>query len=229
MGTLLIVRHGQASWSADDYDVLSPLGWEQGRMLGVALAARGVHPDLVVRGDLRRHAETAESIADALGEASGWKGEAVVDARWNEFDHVEVLREHMPLMVGGGEPEPRQVQQWLQTAMARWTSGEFDDYTESFDAFAARTDSALSAAAGHATAGRTVLVVTSGGPIAWLSAALIGLGAGADRSAVGLADAWARLNTVVVNSSVTKVTVGAQGIRLVSFNEHNHLEDVTYR
>ncbi len=41
---ILLVRHGQASWGADDYDQLSPLGDEQSRVLGAALAARGITP-----------------------------------------------------------------------------------------------------------------------------------------------------------------------------------------
>lgn len=226
MGTLLLVRHGQASWGSDGYDVLSPLGWEQGRMLGVALAGRGVQPGIVIRGDLRRHAETAEAIT----ESAGWGAETIVDPRWNEFDHTEVLRDHLPTMVGGREPEPQQVQQWLELAMARWTSGEFDDdYTESFDAFATRTYEALIDAAAKAEPGTTIVVVTSGGPIAWLTSALVGLW-DVDEPPATLAGPWARLNTVVVNSSVTKVTVGVRGVRLVSFNEHNHLEGgATYR
>ena len=34
MGTLYLVRHGQASFGADDYDVLSPAGHEQAVRLG---------------------------------------------------------------------------------------------------------------------------------------------------------------------------------------------------
>jgi broad specificity phosphatase PhoE len=34
MGQVLLIRHGQASFGADDYDVLSDLGWTQGRALG---------------------------------------------------------------------------------------------------------------------------------------------------------------------------------------------------
>jgi len=37
MGVVLLVRHGQASFGADDYDVLSETGIEQSRMLGRAL------------------------------------------------------------------------------------------------------------------------------------------------------------------------------------------------
>lgn len=34
MGTLYLVRHGQASFGADDYDQLSPLGQRQSVRLG---------------------------------------------------------------------------------------------------------------------------------------------------------------------------------------------------
>ena len=44
MGVVLLVRHGQASFGADDYDVLSETGWEQCRLLGAHLAARGSRP-----------------------------------------------------------------------------------------------------------------------------------------------------------------------------------------
>lgn len=220
MGTLLLVRHGQEAWSEDTDDLLSPLGWEQGRMLGTALAARGVVPDLVVRGAARRHRETAE----AIGEAAGWAGREVVDPRWDEFDHVDVLRDHLPTMVGGADPEPQQFQQWLTLAMARWTGGEHDaDYAESFDGFARRTQSALADAADRVGRGGTVVVVSSGGPIAWLTAAMVAMWSPGEDPR-GYAGAWGRLNSVVVNTSVTKVTVGLRGVRLVSFNEHSHLE-----
>lgn len=50
MSQILLVRHGQASWGSADYDVLSPLGEKQSAVLGEALAARGITPDLLVRG-----------------------------------------------------------------------------------------------------------------------------------------------------------------------------------
>ncbi|NUQ87355.1 MAG: histidine phosphatase family protein, partial [Glycomyces artemisiae] len=58
MGLLLLVRHGQASFGADDYDVLSETGWEQARLLGRWLAERRVTPTAVVQGGMRRHRET---------------------------------------------------------------------------------------------------------------------------------------------------------------------------
>ena len=42
---------------------------------------------------------------------------------------------------------------------------------------------------------------------------------------------WQRFNTVTVNSAVTRVVAGATGARLLTFNEHPHLEGdlLTYR
>ena len=42
MGTLYLVRHGQASFGADDYDNLSPLGHQQRQRLGEYFKERGL-------------------------------------------------------------------------------------------------------------------------------------------------------------------------------------------
>ena len=70
MAELVLVRHGQASFGADDYDKLSELGWRQSRWLGEHFARRGAAFDLVVRGSLRRHAETWVGMAEGLGVAA---------------------------------------------------------------------------------------------------------------------------------------------------------------
>ena len=61
MSKILLVRHGQASFGAADYDNLSPTGHEQSRVLGEALAARGLTADVVVAGEMRRSARAASS------------------------------------------------------------------------------------------------------------------------------------------------------------------------
>ena len=119
MGRLLLVRHGQASWGADDYDVLSPLGWEQSRMLGDSLGARNLVPDLVLHGSMRRHRETAEATLDR----AGWSEvETVEDQGWNEFDHVGMLAAE-PVPFGDREPSKAEFQTWFESATDRWISG----------------------------------------------------------------------------------------------------------
>ena len=58
MGTLYLVRHGQASFGEADYDRLSPMGHQQSRRLGEYFAGQGLVFDAVITGTLRRHAET---------------------------------------------------------------------------------------------------------------------------------------------------------------------------
>jgi broad specificity phosphatase PhoE len=211
MSVVLLVRHGQASWGAADYDQLSPLGGQQSRTLGAALAARGVRPDLVVRGSMKRHRQTAEATAAA----AGWTSPDVEDDGWNEFDHRQMLELH-PRAVGEGEDLTRaEFQRWFEEATRRWTSGRHaEEYDESFTSFGERVEGALRRTVERLEPKHTAVVFTSGGPIAWTVSALLG----------GATGVWTTLNPVVVNASVTKVVVGGRGTTLVSFNDHSHLE-----
>ncbi|WP_134740442.1 histidine phosphatase family protein [Nocardioides sp. 503] len=222
MGQVLLVRHGQASFGAADYDVLSETGWAQGRLLGAALAAQGVTPSAMVRGDMRRHRETAEAMADG----AGWRDvPSSVDAGWDEFDHVGLVAAHRG--DAPAELDRRTFQEVFERATARWTAGEDDGFPESYAAFVARVRGSLGGAAADAGPGRTIVVVSSGGTIAVVVAALL---APADDPAA-IAHLWSRLNTVTVNSSLTRVMVGSTGSRLLTFNEHAHLpaDLLTYR
>ena len=221
MGQLLLVRHGQASWDSDDYDVLSSVGWEQSRLLGKALAARGIAPDLVVTGGMRRHRETAEACLGEMGVSL----KPEVDAGWDEFDHVTMLAAH-PTSFEGERPTRAEFQEWFEQATDRWTDGEHDDdYSETFSAFTERIGSALRRTAERAEA--TAVVFTSGGPVSWSAASLL-----ADEPEVA-GRLWRRLNPVCVNSGVTRLVTGRRGLTLVTFNGHAHLDGVpdvlTYR
>lgn len=222
MGRLLLVRHGQASWGAEDYDVLSQTGWKQSRLLGRALVARGIEPDAVVAGGMRRHRETAQGC---LAELS-FGAEVVVDAGWDEFDHVAMLG-MLDAPFAGRTPSTEEFQRWFEAATDRWTGGDYDqDYAESFVAFTDRVGSALRRTAEQAGSG-TTLVLSSGGPIAWATASLL-----ADEREVA-SRLWRRLNPVVVNTGVTRLVTGRRGTTLVGFNEHAHLDGIsdvlTYR
>lgn len=222
MGVLTLVRHGQASFGTDDYDVLSETGWEQGRVLGRWLAQHGPVPVSVVHGGMRRHRETWEAIAEGSGVEPG---PVVIDEDWAEFDHLAVLGRHAEVT---GTPldhgvDRRAFQERFEIATEHWAAaGDGGGYAETYDGFVARSRAALDRLA--ALPG-PALVVTSGGVVAALAAALVV----PDGAALG--PVWARFNTVIANTSITRVIVGATGARLLTFNEHPHLprELVTYR
>ncbi|MFC7360489.1 histidine phosphatase family protein [Nocardioides astragali] len=222
MSRVLLVRHGQASFGAADYDDLSPTGHEQSRVLGSALAARGIVADVVVAGEMKRHAQTAAGVLDG----AGWGGGVQVDAGWNEFDHVQVLAVHDRPATTEGESEKAAFQRWFEAASLRWTSGDHDDaYDESFSAFTARVGAALARLVDDLPRKSTAVVLTSGGPIAWAAASLL-----ADDSAARTA-LWLRLNPVSINTGVSTLVCGGRGTTLVAFNAHDHLspDQLTYR
>jgi broad specificity phosphatase PhoE len=202
MPALLLVRHGQASFGAEDYDVLSPLGEQQSRLVGAAVSSRGLRSPLVVSGTLRRQRSTAEAAGLA---------EPVVDGRWDEYDHLALLQRYP----SGDESDgsSRSVQALLDASLAAWIAdaeGGFDDFR----------DGAVAALAAL-PADRDAVVVTSGGVVAAVCSALLGLGA----------PGFVALNRVAVNAAITTVLVGRSGTSLLTFNEHSHLprELVTYR
>lgn len=222
MSRILLVRHGQASFGAADYDNLSDLGHEQSRVLGAALAARGVTADVVVAGEMRRHAQTAAAVLDG----AGWSSEVAVDAGWNEFDHLQVLAVHDQPTTAEGESEKAAFQRWFEEATLRWTSGEHDEaYDESFAAFTSRVEAATVRLADALPSRGTAVVLTSGGPVAWACATLLADAPG------GRTDLWLRLNPVSVNTGTSTVVRGSRGTTLVSFNAHDHLSPdlITYR
>jgi len=217
MGVVILVRHGQASFGSEDYDVLSETGWSQGHRLGAWFAERGLAPTAVVQGGMRRHRETAE--------AAGWT-DSTTDPGWDEFDHLAVVAADPDLP--SGDLDRREFQRAFEVATARWTSGAFDgEYAEPWPAFRARVTAALDRAREQAGPGGTVVVVTSGGPIAAACAALVD----PEADDAGFARLWSRLNTVLVNASYSRVVVGSTGARLLTFNEHPHLDGaaLTYR
>jgi broad specificity phosphatase PhoE len=223
--SILLVRHAQASFGGENYDVLSDHGRTQVEALAADLERREVRIDEVVSGDLARQRDTAQPIADAVG------AELQLDARWNEYATADVLTHHSDTdlreeRAAGEEPvSSRDFQAILERALHDWIgAGAGGRADEPYPAFAGRVDAALSDLAGRVESGRTALVCTSGGPLAAACVALLGLPA----------EAFVAFNRVTVNTGITKVVSGRGGTTLVSFNEHAHLEQgarslVTYR
>jgi broad specificity phosphatase PhoE len=231
MGVILLVRHGQASFASSNYDKLSSIGMEQGRILGEALKARGVKPDVLVCGGMQRHRETAEQCLKAFGVAPSWDE----DTGWDEYDHGAMLEAYDPrfgrksnlaaeLLKTGLDPK-RAFQELFSKAAARWVGGENDeDYQESFAEFCARVDAALKRLAARLEKSQTALVFTSGGAISAVAKLLLGL---PDQRMLPL-------SYLIANASVTKLLSGSTGVKLSTLNEHNHFEGIdpkylTYR
>jgi broad specificity phosphatase PhoE len=69
MPVIHLVRHGQASFGSDDYDVLSPTGQQQAALAGRELVRRGVRTPVFGSGTLARQRDTAAIVAGEFGNA----------------------------------------------------------------------------------------------------------------------------------------------------------------
>jgi broad specificity phosphatase PhoE len=239
MVALYLIRHGQASFGADDYDHLSALGIAQGRVVGRQLGARlGDVEITAVSGGLNRHRDTAAAALEAMGRGAVTPH---IDADLNEYDPTDVVACHRPDLADAAAlraelataADPRRAYQALfAEAVARWMGGEHDaDYAECWPVFRNRVLAGLSRAAQTgAQGGGTVLVFTSGGPIM-----------AAVQAVLGLDDAGARqVHWSLVNGGVTKLLVSSKAVgrvgpgwSLSSLNEQAGLDGpdglLTYR
>ena len=221
MGAVHLVRHGQASFGSGDYDRLSETGHLQARLSGEDMAARGLRPDVIIHGGLRRQRETAEGILSGLREHADWDCPMEVNEGWAEYDADEVLEaarvaglsaEHGTLDTAGSSDEAKQAfQRQLDAALGHWAG------LEQFARYAATTNRAMSDAAARSGPGKTTVVVSSAGTISLAIAELL-------TDPDGVVGLWTRLQRVTVNTGTARVVVGRGGMTCIAVNEHQHLE-----
>lgn len=222
MARLLLIRHGQASFLADDYDHLSPLGQQQARLLGAYLTTSGLVPDRVLTGPLHRQRDTAR-----LAASPGWPDAIELDDL-TEHQGDRLLRQHLPAVIASSDelrrlaghvalatdaPErSERVARLLDRALRRWSVGDFDSLIEPFAVFRARALRALDEATRPGA--RLVAVFTSGGVIGAMLGSILHC---PDETVceLGLSSA---------NTSMTEVlfTHGRRSLR--SFNVTTHLD-----
>ncbi|HEY9120634.1 MAG TPA: histidine phosphatase family protein [Marinobacter sp.] len=219
MATIYLIRHGQASFGKENYDQLSPRGWEQGRVLGRWFAGK-VTPSAVFGGNMERHRETVEAITSGYGDTLP---DMQAVEGFNEFDHTQVVerlrpewgdRNRMARDLAAFPKPARAFQQVFEEAMVRWVGGDYDDeYAETWGDFRERVITSLEQLIEYSDGGDT-LVSTSGGPIAVIAQHLLQL---SDRKALDM-------NSVIANTSVTRILHSGARRSLAVFNNYSHLE-----
>src|SRR5271163_7920 len=220
MGTIFVVRHGQAAFGTDHYDRLTEKGFAQSRLLGGYFALRNIHFDAVFTGTLQRQTETAQGIL----EGRTIFGRDAVQERFAGLD--EYKPEAIMMALGGEYPAPaaaaaqrdplvvREHFRLLREALLAWA----EDRTQpagmaDFKAFQQGAVAALVEARQRFPDGN-VLVVSSGGPIAAMVAAAM---QAPPATAV-------ELNLRIRNSSLTEFASTPRRHHLVSFNGLPHLD-----
>jgi len=211
MGTLYLVRHGQASFGAADYDQLSELGRKQSERLGQYWRERGLAFDAVLTGTLRRHAQTWEGIAagaayanevQALAGLNEYDSEAVIAAihpqPLQKPDTPELYRHHFRLLRDG-------LRQWMNGVVSPRGMPSYDDFLAGVTG---ALDHVRRNYEGH------VLIVSSGGPIATAVGQVLGT----------TPETTIELNMRIRNSAVSEFTYTPKRHSLLSYNTLPHLD-----
>ncbi len=216
MGQLYLVRHGQASLGADDYDQLSPLGVQQSQRLGEHWRAQGLRFDAVITGALKRHAQTLAGIQQGMGT----QHHALVWPGLNEYDSEAVIRAIYPgELVKPTTPESyKQHFRLLRDGLTQWMAGVVSPKgMPSYAAFLKGVTSALDHVRQECDG--NVLLVSSGGPIATAVAHV--LRASPETSI--------ELNLRIRNSAVSEFSFSPKRYQLLSFNHVTHLETPSHK
>lgn len=232
MGTLYLIRHGQASYGDADYDRLSPLGVQQALAVGRWAARQGL--GALFAGPLRRQQQTAQYAQ----EGAGGSLPPVHDlAELAEYPAFEMLQHMVPRLVAEDEkfaeltsaPTPRLLDDAFHTILSRWARDEWTvDGMERVTAFVERIRTGLDRVLRAQRPGARLACVTSAGPIGVAVGLVFGIPA----------ERMVRTSIVVRNASITELRFRSQGfdwqpdqLSLVTFNLTAHLPDElnTYR
>ena len=211
MSHITLIRHGQANSEAKDelsYDKPSDLGHQQAAWLGTHLRDTANHHNRLFTGTLRRHKETAASMATQM--------DAVQDERLNELEYftLATLMEEQhgipfPADQGGFTSH-------LPLVFEYWQADKLEGPPESYRFFHNRVNDALAEiAAGKGPA----LVVTSGGLISMAMAQAMGLSI----------PAMARIALAIMHTSMHRLFPIGGHLSPVLFNAVPHLETADRR
>jgi broad specificity phosphatase PhoE len=216
MATIYLIRHGQASFGAEDYDKLSEMGCRQATVVGEYFRDGGVNFDAVYSGDLSRQRETARlAIASQTKEIPHY-----IDPRFNEIQNDEQLKCLMPevvkinptiqALVEKGLSSSKDYQKVIDAVFNYWVSPACaDPRIQSWAEFSGGVRQAIADIMRDQGGGKTVGIFTSGGTLATIVAQVLGLGG----------EKTYQFYEPVLNCSVTQLFYSGSRISLSYFND----------
>ncbi len=215
MGTLYLVRHGQASFGAANYDQLSAMGRQQSLQLGQYFAHKGIVFDSAISGTLQRHVQTYAGICEGAGigmSALHWPG-------LNEYDSAALIATvHPGPLEKPDTPELyRHHFRLLRDGLTQWMNGVVSpEAMPTYAEFVAGVRSALDHI--RQSAEGNVLLVSSGGPIATAVGQVLGT----------TPEITIEMNLRIRNSAVTEFVFNPKRHTLLTYNTLPHLDAARY-
>ena len=221
MASIILIRHGQASFGAANYDQLSGLGRRQAQLLNDYFSDCGITLDAIYCGTLARQRQTAEiATKNQLAETPFH-----IDPRFNEIRNDEQFEFLLPeliqrnpsvaKLVEEAKSDSKSYQKVLEQVFQLWVSSESDDSgIQSWRDYSDQVEDAMKDLIKREGSGKNIGLFTSGGTIATIVSQVLGLDG---RFAY-------RFYEPVINASMTRLLYNQEKVSLSSFNDHSFLE-----
>lgn len=229
LGTLYVVRHGQAGRTKHRYDELTSLGACQAQRLGEHWAARGIELHRVFVGPRDRHRQTFEALTAAYDRSGGVTPNPVFVDALDELPAMEVTKRAVATLAkedarmaawasaaaGDGEDARQAISRLVSHAVRLYATGRLEVAdVESFVAFRSRVAGWMEGDWRREPRRGNVVAITSGGPVAAALGHVLGL---SDETTIDLVG-------MVFNASVSEFRYDATRLSLVMFNGYQHME-----
>lgn len=220
MATIYLIRHGQAQFGMEEYDALSPTGIEQAKILGASFVNKQTIPTKIITGAMKRHQQTMDYCLEKMPLSTI---EKITNDDWNEFDHRDILAKYEPRYANLDElkkdifldSNPKEkITEVLKGAVIRWTSGQFNDYNETWSVFCKRVKNGLQKIENESAKEDVVLVFTSGGSISVIMQHILHLSV----------QKTFEMQLNIANCSITKLKTSSRGTQLLTFSDFAHFE-----
>jgi broad specificity phosphatase PhoE len=220
MATIFLIRHGQAQFGMEEYDALSPTGIEQAKILGKSFVERKIFPTKIISGAMKRHQQTMDYCLETMQLS---RTEKITNNDWNEFDHRDIIAKYEPRYADLNElkkdifldKSPKEkITEVLVGAVTRWTSGQYNDYNESWTIFCERVKNGLQKIEKDSLKEDVVFVFSSGGSISVIMQQILDLSV----------QKTFEMQLNIANCSITKLKTSSRGTQLLSFSDYAHFD-----
>ena len=225
MSTLFLIRHAQASFGSNNYDMLSGTGKKQALILSEYLHTINIQFDYIYSGTMERHKETAAEYISASKTKNVEVPEIRYDSRLNEYDAEAILKILIPVMISEKPymqehldsllSDKKSFQIVFSEIMNMWCSGKYEmKSTATWNQFISGVYGFIEEIMEKHQGNKNIAAFTSGGPISTIIMKVLSLNI----------DTTMLIRDKIVNSSITRFRYSENSIMLSSFNEYSHLE-----
>lgn len=232
MSTLLLIRHAQASFLADDYDNLSPHGLNQSTILGEYLADKGYQFDALYAGTLKRQLQTYEQVKAVYQKRDLAIPEVTIVPELNEYeamgsmdDFEKELSGHHPQFKDWfaemrNNPTHKTKMKMVVNYLNLWATGKlgFDlpEGAQTFADFRNTAEEGLRKVMSGNEKGKTIAAFSSGGCIAAMLGKIIG---------VPNPGKVMGFNLVMLNTAISEILFSGSRLSMKTFNGLPHLDE----